>query len=48
MKASRDPGVREHAIATEWLMRNPEKGYEAAIAEAKRMMALLGMPVIEE
>jgi HEAT repeat protein len=46
MKSSRDPGVRQHAIATEWLMQHPEKGYETAIAEAQRIMVLLGAPGI--
>ncbi|MGX1761289.1 HEAT repeat domain-containing protein [Streptomyces lydicus] len=35
-----DPRVRRHAIATERLLRNPDAGFEFAIEEAKRIMAL--------
>ncbi|MBB4916956.1 HEAT repeat domain-containing protein [Streptosporangium saharense] len=35
-----DPRVRQHAIATERLSRDPEAGFEYAIGEAKRIMAL--------
>ncbi|WP_248962003.1 HEAT repeat domain-containing protein [Sphaerisporangium perillae] len=35
-----DPGVRQHAIATERLLRNPDAGFEFAIEEAKRVVAL--------
>jgi len=35
-----DPRVREHAIATERLLRNPDAGFEFAIEEAKRVVAL--------
>ncbi|MFJ1864919.1 HEAT repeat domain-containing protein [Streptomyces sp. NPDC088097] len=35
-----DPGVRRHAIATERLSRDPDAGFEFAIEEAKRIMAL--------
>ncbi|GII94131.1 HEAT repeat domain-containing protein [Sinosporangium siamense] len=35
-----DPRVRAHAIATERLLRDPEAGYEFAIEEAKRVVAL--------
>jgi HEAT repeat protein len=34
------PPVRQHAIATERLLRNPEAGFEFAIEEAKRIVAL--------
>ncbi|MDX6743968.1 HEAT repeat domain-containing protein [Actinocorallia sp. A-T 12471] len=37
---SPDPGVRRHAIATERLIEDPEAGFEFAIEEAKRVMAL--------
>ncbi|MER6218907.1 HEAT repeat domain-containing protein [Streptomyces sp. NPDC001674] len=33
-----DPGVREHAIATERLVRDPDTGFEAAVQEARRIM----------
>ncbi|MEV5748956.1 HEAT repeat domain-containing protein [Actinoallomurus sp. NPDC052308] len=36
----RDPRVRRHAIATERLLRDPDAGFESAIEEAKRLMAL--------
>ncbi|MEU9124413.1 HEAT repeat domain-containing protein [Streptomyces sp. NPDC048506] len=35
-----DPRVRAHAIATERLMRDPDAGFEFAIEEAKRIVAL--------
>ncbi|WP_205718905.1 HEAT repeat domain-containing protein [Actinomadura sp. WMMA1423] len=40
--AKRDPDrrVRAHAIATERLLRDPEAGFEFAIEEAKRVVAL--------
>ncbi|MFI8089255.1 HEAT repeat domain-containing protein [Streptomyces sp. NPDC086080] len=34
------PGVRQHAIATERLLRDPDSGFESAIEEAKRIVAL--------
>ncbi|MFC5748240.1 HEAT repeat domain-containing protein [Actinomadura rugatobispora] len=35
-----DPRVREHAIATERLLRDPDAGFEFAIEEARRLVAL--------
>jgi hypothetical protein len=35
-----DPRVRRHAIATERLWRDPDAGFEFAIEEAKRVVAL--------
>jgi HEAT repeat protein len=35
-----DPRVRRHAIATERLWRDPDAGFEFAIEEAKRLVAL--------
>nr|WP_249346172.1 HEAT repeat domain-containing protein [Microbispora sp. H11081] len=35
-----DPRVRQHAIATERLSRDPDAGFEFAIEEAKRIVAL--------
>ena len=40
--ASPDPRVRRHAIATRRLLRDPDAGYEFAIEEAKRIVALGG------
>ncbi|MEU8383323.1 HEAT repeat domain-containing protein [Streptosporangium sp. NPDC048865] len=37
-----DPRVRAHAIATERLSRDPDTGFEFAIEEAKRVVALGG------
>ncbi|WP_332310636.1 HEAT repeat domain-containing protein [Microbispora sp. ATCC PTA-5024] len=37
---NRDPRVRQHAIATERLLRNPDAGFEFAIEEAKRVSVL--------
>jgi HEAT repeat protein len=35
-----DPRVRAHVLATEQLRRDPEAGFESAIREAKRVVAL--------
>ncbi|MEV7009280.1 HEAT repeat domain-containing protein [Streptosporangium sp. NPDC051022] len=35
-----DPRVRQHAIATERLLHDPDAGFEFAIEEAKRVVAL--------
>ncbi|MEU1404867.1 HEAT repeat domain-containing protein [Streptomyces sp. NPDC005728] len=37
-----DPRVRAHALATERLLRDPDAGFEFAIEEAKRILALGG------
>lgn len=37
-----DPRVRTHALATERLLRDPDAGFEFAIEEAKRAVALGG------
>ena len=39
-----DPGVRAHALATQRLLREPDAGFELAIEEAKRLVALAGSP----
>ncbi|PKV91223.1 HEAT repeat protein [Amycolatopsis echigonensis] len=38
--ASVDPAVREHAVATERLLRDPDTGFDQAVGEAKRIVAL--------
>jgi HEAT repeat protein len=38
-----DPRVRQHGIATERLLRDPDAGFEFAIDEAKRVVALGGI-----
>ncbi|MFF4052670.1 HEAT repeat domain-containing protein [Streptomyces chartreusis] len=40
--AGPDPRVRTHALATERLLRDPDAGFEFAIEEAKRVVALGG------
>ncbi|MCZ7422936.1 HEAT repeat domain-containing protein [Verrucosispora sp. WMMA2121] len=35
-----DPGVRQHAIATQRLLDDPDAGFEFAVEEAKRVVAL--------
>ncbi|OEJ28641.1 hypothetical protein AR457_33495 [Streptomyces agglomeratus] len=37
-----DPRVRAHALATQRLLRDPDAGFELAIEEAKRVVALGG------
>jgi HEAT repeat protein len=39
-KTDLDPRVRQHAIATERLLHDPDAGFELAIEEAKRITAL--------
>lgn len=39
-----DPRVRAHALATQRLLRDPAAGFESAIEEAKRIVALTGAP----
>ncbi|MEV0718744.1 HEAT repeat domain-containing protein [Asanoa sp. NPDC050611] len=41
-RTAADPRVRQHAVATEELWRDPEAGFELAIDEAKRIVALGG------
>lgn len=45
-KMDRDAGVRTHAIATERLIRNPDEGFDVAIAAAQRIVALRGAPLV--
>lgn len=40
--AAPDPRVRTHALATERLLRDPDAGFEFAVEEAKRAVALGG------
>ncbi|MDF1489071.1 HEAT repeat domain-containing protein [Tessaracoccus caeni] len=47
-KSSRDEGVRMHAVATERYLRNPEEGFDAAIEQARRVVALRGAPGVEQ
>ncbi|MFR9802993.1 HEAT repeat domain-containing protein [Pseudonocardia sp. RS010] len=44
---ARDPRVRAHAIATKRLVQRPEEDFDAAIAEARRIVALRGAPLVE-
>ncbi len=46
-KLSRDPGVRQHAVATERLIRNPDERFEDAIAAADRVVNLLNAPAVD-
>ncbi|MGJ7442481.1 HEAT repeat domain-containing protein [Aquipuribacter sp. MA13-6] len=42
---STNEAVRTHALATERLVQDPDAGFDAALAEARRVVALLGAPV---
>lgn len=44
-QASARPGVGAHAIATERIMADPEAGFDAAIMEAHRVVALRDAPI---
>jgi len=46
-KLHSNPAIRTHAIATEKLIRNPEAGFDVAVAAAKRIVALRGAPLVE-
>ncbi|MFB7496707.1 HEAT repeat domain-containing protein [Streptomyces sp. NPDC056161] len=43
-----DPRVRAHALATQRLLRDPDTGFELAIKEAKRVVALAGVPETDD
>ncbi|WP_066948660.1 HEAT repeat domain-containing protein [Streptomyces lushanensis] len=43
-----DPRVRAHALATQRLLRDPDAGFESAIEEAKRVVALAGAPEADD
>ena len=43
-RADARPAVREHAMATELLLEDPDLGFESAVYEAKRMIALEASP----
>ena len=45
-KQHRNAGVRTHAFATERLIRNPDEGFDVAIAAAQRIVALRGAPLV--
>ncbi|MFT3888749.1 MAG: HEAT repeat domain-containing protein [Arachnia sp.] len=47
-KGSHDDGVRMHAVATDRYLRNPEEGFDAAIEQARRVVALRGAPGVEQ
>lgn len=46
--ADDDPEVRAHALATARLMSDPEEGFDAALAEARKAVALRGAPSAPE
>jgi HEAT repeat protein len=43
-----DPDVRAHAIATERLSRDPDEGFDAAVFEARRVIALVNAPTPDD
>lgn len=47
LKLSDDPGVRQHAAATERLIRNPDERFEDAIAAADRIVNLIDAPKVD-
>jgi HEAT repeat protein len=42
------PEVRAHALATERLLADPDEGFDAAIADAKKAVALRDAPLVRE
>lgn len=46
-KRHRTAEVRTHALATERLIRDPDAGFDVAIAAAQRVVALRGAPLVE-
>ncbi|MBN9176995.1 MAG: HEAT repeat domain-containing protein [Microbacterium sp.] len=47
-KAHGEDAARLHAIATERIMADPEEGFDAAIAEARKAVALLAAPRVDD
>jgi HEAT repeat protein len=47
-KLHRDARVRTHAVATERLVKDPDEGFDVAIAAAQRIVALRGAPLVED
>lgn len=47
-KRHADPAVRTHAVATQRLMVDPDEGFDVAIAAAQRIVALRGVPLVED
>ena len=45
-KLHSDAAVRAHAIATERLIKNPDEGFDVAMAAAQRVVALRGAPLV--
>jgi hypothetical protein len=45
---SENDAVSAHAVATLAIMADPDEGFDAAIAEAKRVVALRGAPTVQE
>ncbi|MGB4778762.1 HEAT repeat domain-containing protein [Microbacterium sp.] len=45
---SEDPAVSTHAVATLAIMADADEGFDAAIAEAKRVVALRAAPAVTE
>ena len=43
-----DAAVRAHAIATEKLVKDPDVGFDIALAAAQRIVALRGAPLVED
>ncbi|MFE9410675.1 HEAT repeat domain-containing protein [Streptomyces sp. NPDC006704] len=41
-----EPGTRAHALATQRLLRDPDAGFAQAIEEAKRIVAMAGVPQV--
>ena len=41
-----DAGVRAHAVATGRLIRDPDEGFDVALAAARRTVALRGAPLV--
>jgi HEAT repeat protein len=47
-RTHRDEGVRAHALATERLVQDPDADVDTAVADARRIVALRGAPLVEE
>ncbi|WP_188043318.1 HEAT repeat domain-containing protein [Changpingibacter yushuensis] len=45
---SEDQAVSAHAVATLAVMADPDEGFDVAIAEARRVVALRGVPTVKE
>jgi hypothetical protein len=45
-KLHQSAAIRTHAVATEQLIKDPDAGFDVAVAAAQRIVALRGAPLV--